>query len=387
MGRIKDLRVKIDEGTATEEEKTELEELETEATEADEEEKSIDAMVGKIMSKIEAKITAKEEKSIDTKEEKKDEFEGLSNEEKTVKFIKALISDDKMTLKVLSEGTNADGGFLVPTYWYPTLVEELREDAQIRSRATVIDNCPKQFNITSLVGRPIVKFRAEKAIKDTSTVTFNQVSLTPYSLACIVPITKELVEDSEVGGSIISLVTQKIAQAIAEKEDWAFTVGTGTAEPTGFDNYNATVHRIVTTPANVLTSDSLIDVVTRLGTKYLSRAVWVMNSITYRKAMQLKDSQNRYLFIADPTGKTPGSILGYPVIRQDDLPAARIWFGDLKGYYIGIRGGLTVDQSEQATLAGVGNLWEQNMVAIRVEERIDGELVDLDSMAVLTGTN
>lgn len=359
---------------------------ETEITETDEE-KQIDAMVDKILAKIEAKTEKKEEKIIETTELTKDAIDAMPKEERIQKFIVALLNNDKMQMKVLSEGTNADGGFLVPTVWYDQIVEEMRDDAVIRSRATVINNCPKQLNLTQLVGRPIVKFRAEKAVKDTSTVTFAQISLTPYSLACIVPMTKELVEDAEVGGGIISIVTSKIAEAIAEREDKAFAVDNGTASPTGIDNYSGTVHRSVTTPANVLTSDSLINAFYKLGAKYRSKSVWLMNSITLTKAMQLKDSQNRYLFIPDPTGTMAGTLLGRPVLEQNDLPATRIWLGDLKGYYIGVRGGLTIDQSEQATLEGVGNLWELNMVAIRVEERIDGELADLDAFVVINGTN
>jgi len=44
-------------------------------------------------------------------------------------------------------------------------------------------------------------------------------------------------------------------------------------------------------------------------------------------------------------------------------------------------------QSEEATITGVGNLFERNEIAIRVEERVDGELADLNSASVLTGTN
>jgi len=187
------------------------------------------------------------------------------------------------------------------------------------------------------------------------------------------------------------LITRLMATSLNQEMERTFAVGAGTTQPTGINAYAATVHRIVATPAGVLNADSLIDVVSRLDPLYLQNAVWIMNSITWRKAMQLKDSQNRYLFIADPTGKTPGTILGYPVLRIDSLPAANIWFGDLKGYYIGYRGGLSVSKSTEASITMAANqsinLFERNMFAIRIERRVDGELADLDSMVVLTGTN
>lgn len=272
--------------------------------------------------------------------------------------------------------------------WLNDIIMEMREDSQIRQRARVIPMTTDTLNITQLVSRPKASFRSEKAVKSTSTAQFDQISLTPYSLAVIVPLTQELSQDASVGltGSLIDLLTDLIATSMREREERAFISGNGTGQPTGIDNYAGTVHRIVATPANVINADSLIEVISRLGTKYLKNAVWIMNSVTWRKAMQLKDSQNRYLFIADPTGKTPGTILGYPVIRQDDLDQSHIWFGDLKGYIIGIREGMSVKVSDEATVASQ-SAFEQNLIYIRVEERIDAELADLDSMVVLTGCN
>lgn len=401
MGRIKDLREKIKSGEATDDEKVELTELEDEAkveeTEATEDEKSVSSFVDKILAVVEAK-TQKEEKVVETEVAEKSaddfttKFEGYNDDQKIVSFFKALRDGDAAKLKVMSVGSSADGGYLVPTILYNKLVEEMATLQQISSRATVIDPCPASLNIDQLIGKPKTYWVAEKAIKDTTTATFYQVDLTPYNVACIVVITNQLEEDAEVAAPISALITRLMAQSINSELERVFAVGVGTTQPTGINAYAGTVHRIVATPANVLAADSLIDVVSRLDPAYLQNAVWLMNSITWRKAMQLKDSQNRYLFIADPTGKTPGTILGYPVLRVDTLPAANIWFGDLKGYYIGYRGGMTVSKSTEASISqgsggGFINLFERNMFAIRVERRVDGELVDLDSMVVLTGCN
>ncbi len=387
MARIKELRDRVAKGEATEDEKKELQELEAEANESVEEEKAINLLVEKFFSKVEAKMDAKKDQEVVEEKEIDKEVKNMDPKERTKKFIVALIQNDKATLKVMSEGTNADGGFLVPTKWHDELVEEMREDAVIRPLATVIPNAPRTLNITQLATRPQVSFRGEKSIKDTSTVGFAQITLTPYSLACIVPLTKELADDAEVGGDIISLVTRVVGTAIAEREDKAFMVGSGTLEPTGIDNYQSSVPRSVTTPANVLTADSLITGFYKLGQKYRKRAVWLMNSVTMAKVQQLKDSQGRYLFNPDITGETAGTILGRPVYEQNDLTQARIWFGDIKGYWIADRGGISVDQSEEATLTGVGNLWEQNMIAVRVEKRVDGEMADVNAFVVIKNTN
>lgn len=397
MGRIKDLREKVKAGEATEDEKVELTELEEEAKVEEEEvtddEKAISAFVDKALEIIEAK-KVKEDKIVAEKVEIKEsgfeaEYKAMDKEKQMQEFYIALIKNDEPKLKVMST-TSADGGYLIPTVLYGEIVEEMRDDTVIRNYARVIPNCPAHLDIDQLIGRPKASWTAEKAIKDTTTATFDQIDLTPYTVAAIAVMTNKLIQDAEAGGFIVSFMTEKIAQAINETEDKAFAVGTGTTQPTGVNNYAATIHRINTTPANVLTSDSVITTYMSLGSKYRGRAYWLMNSITLTRARQLKDGQNRYLFNDDLTGGFVGTILGRPVLEQNDLPVGSIWLIDLKGYWIGDRGGITVSKSEDASISmGTDsiNLWERNMTGIRVEKRVDGELVDLDCAAVLTGAN
>jgi HK97 family phage major capsid protein len=395
MGRIKELRAKVKADEATPEEVAELTELEEEAvietSEAKDDEKSIEAVAEKLIKIMEAKSVAKdkivEEKTAEKETGFEAEYKAMEKSDQLATFYKALLGKDEAKLKVMAGGSGENGNYLVPTVLYNEIVEEMRNDVVIRKFARVIPNCPAQLAIDQLIGRPKASWTAEKAIKDTTTATFAQITLTPYVLAAIAVMTNQLIQDAEAGGFFVTYMTEKIATAINEKEDQAFATGSGTGQPTGLSSYAATVHRINTTPANVLTSDSLIATYMSLGQKYRSNGVWVMNNRTLTVAMQLKDSQNRYLFIADPTGSTPGTLLGRPVVEQDNLPIGQIWYGDLKGYWIGDRGGITIAKSEDATIDGVGNLFERNMTAIRVEKRVDAELVDLDSMTVLTGAN
>jgi len=359
------------------------EEIEEEA--AKESEKFM-ANIQKMIDASVAKLGEEKEEIKSTKEVTKDEVDKMDKSQRISEFYTALIQNDKQKLQVLAEGTNALGGYLVPAVLYQDIIEELRDSAIIRSKATIIDPCPPHLDITNLASRPKVYWRGESAVKSTSTAEFGQISLTPYSLAVIVVLTRELVADAVIPASMTSYITRLLSVAIAEEEDKVFTTGNGTGRPTGIDAYAATIHRIVTTPANVLVPDSIIEAFYRLGSQYRKNAVWIMNSLTLTKAMQLKDSQNRYLFVADPTGVLPGTLLGKPVFEQNDLTQSHIWLADLRGYVIGIREGITVMQSEEAYV-DTHSMFERNEIAIRVEERIDGETADLDSMVVITGTN
>jgi len=365
------------------EEKDKEEEIEEEAKEESE---KFMANIQKMIDASVAKLGEEKEEIKTTQEVTKGEVDKMDKAQRISEFYTALIRNDKQKLQVLAEGTNALGGFLVPAVLYGDIIEEMRDAAVIRSKATIIDPCPAHLDITNLASRPKVYWRGEKAVKSTSTAEFGQIALTPYSLAVIVVLTRELVADAVIPASMTSYITRLISTAIAEEEDKVFTTGAGTTQPTGIDAYAATIHRIIATPANVLVPDSLIQAFYRLGSQYRKNAVWIMNSLTLTKAMQLKDGQNRYLFVADPTGVLPGTLLGRPVFEQNDLTQSHIWLIDLRGYVIGIREGITVMQSEEAYVDS-HSLFERNEIAIRVEERIDGEVADLDAAVVITGTN
>ena len=131
MGRIKDLREKIADDKATDEEKEELKELEEEAVveteEAKEDEKSIEAVATKLMAIMEAKQVAKD-KVVEEKAETKEigfeaEYKAMDDDKKVITWLRALRDDDKPTLKaitaitipemvklkVMNVGSSADG--------------------------------------------------------------------------------------------------------------------------------------------------------------------------------------------------------------------------------------------------------------------------------------
>ena len=110
MGRIKELRDKVKAETATEDEKTELNELEEEAKvedeEATEDEKSIASVADALLKVIEAK-QVKSEKIVEEKAAEKEEgfaveYKEMEKEDQLKSFYKALLSDDKEKLKVMT---------------------------------------------------------------------------------------------------------------------------------------------------------------------------------------------------------------------------------------------------------------------------------------------
>lgn len=412
MGRIKDLQDKLAKDGLSDEEQKEIDELLAEAKgekspediieeeakkltdsimkTVEETNKERDEKLDKVLKMLEDKKEEKQESgfivdktlgkiSVKELEEKEVKLPGRENKtyksvsQKTVEFINALFQGDKQKIQILVEGTNALGGFLVPEEWANVIDEDRRDAVVMRQLAEVINVTSDTFHYPLLDTRPHVSWRSEAAVKATSTVQWNEIVLTPYSLAAIVTLSNELVADASIGGSIVNAVSRVLVQAIAEEEETQFWTGNGSGKPTGVDNYTFVTIDAGAGASDTNRADAYIKAWARLPQGYRNGAVWVMNNRTMGKLRTLKDGQNNYLL--QGLGQSPQPVLlGRPVYEVNALGDGKAFFGDFSAYKIAQREGVRVDTSDTATVASK-SAFENNLLHIRVEERVDGELV------------
>lgn len=427
MGELKDLRKKKEDGELTDEEKKKLEELEqdieeskpVEVNEPDDEEKAIEELSNKLASRFQEKIAplteladrlekqgqpiveTKESKfivdpqmgkiSVDKLDEVKVEVPGRKSagkqfhevSKKTIHFIQAMMSNDRQKLQTLVEGTGASGGFLVPEDFVNILIEDRRDLGVMRQLATVLNVSTDTIHIPTLGSRPKAFWRAEAAVKSTTTVTFGEVVLTPYSLAAIVPMSNELVADAALGGDIVSIVSRVLSKALAEEEENAFWTGDGTGEPTGINTYT---YRTVAAGAGASDSaraDAIIRSLYTLDQGYRGSAAFVANRNTWSRVATIKDSQNNYLLSGLGDAATP-TLRGRATYEVNDLEDGVMFLGDFSYYYIADRQGIQVDTSTEATVASQ-SAFERNLTFVRAEERVDGEMTLTDAVVEITG--
>lgn len=305
--------------------------------------------------------------------------------QKSVEFLSALYSGDKQKLQILSEGTAADGGYLVPEEFANVIIEDIRDASIMRNFASVMTTQSDTVHIPSLVSRPKAAWRAEKATKNTSTATFTENVLTPYSLAAIVPLSNELVADAQlgVGGSIVNYIAGLMGVSIAEKEEQAFWTGSGSGQPTGVVGNTGRTIAAGAGATDTVRADSLINAYQNTPQGYRKRAVWVMNMGTLYEVGRLKDSQNRYL-LTDLAGAPTQTIKGRPVYESNFLAGGTALFGDFSYYQIVDREGISVRVSDEATVAG-SSAFEKNLTYVRVEKRVDGEFLLPAAATTVTG--
>ena len=305
-------------------------------------------------------------------------------------FVALLDCDKKAAAEVatklgpLVEGTPARGGFLVPVILANFLTDIMDDMAVIKSRSRVIDMAgmkTDQLDISGFATSPVVSWTNEAEDKSTTSMTFGQISLTPYKLAAIDSLSKELRDDSPF--NVVQIYAEKLARVVATEEDRVFMVGTGAGQPTGIDTY--ALRNI--NAGGALGYNHINSLYWFLPQAYRQRAYWIMNSRTLAAIHNFVDTNGRP--IIQPTGtlteaSLPG-LKGRPILENNHATSDRIWFGDLQQYYIATKGPLEIDTSEEASIGDV-NLWQRNLIGIRVEERIDAELEPTEAFVEIQNT-
>ena len=182
---------------------------------------------------------------------------------------------------------------------------------------------------------------------------------------------RELFADSAIG--ILDYLSTVWARSFAQEEDRVFTVGTGTGQPKGLNQYSITS----VTAASTL-ADTAIALFYALPVQYRRRASFAMHNSAFATLRGEKDggATGGYVWTERLADAAP-TILGRPVIEINDLPTnlgagtdeSEIYFGDFSYYLIGDREEMGVE----TTTVGAG-AFENHQVAFKAWERIDGKL-------------
>jgi HK97 family phage major capsid protein len=290
----------------------------------------------------------------------------LTAEEKTKAFAHALFTADQASLKLLSEGTNADGGFTVPQDFYNKLIMEINEKAVMRPLVTVIPMKTNVLTIPTGAHGPEVYWTAEGVTKTTTTMDFAQPTITAYKMASIIYLTDELIEDSAF--DLVNVLISRFADRVAAEEDKVIINGAGTTQPVGIF-VNATV--ATRACSGNLDFDDIIDLIYDLPAKYRANAKFLVHPTNVKELRKLKDGNSRYLWQDAVAIGQPATIYGYPVIENYWCPEGQIAFGDYKeAYWLGDRQKMTVKITNDTETT-----FTQDKTAIRIVERIGGDVI------------
>lgn len=281
----------------------------------------------------------------------------------------------------LSEGTDSAGGFSIPTTVLPQFIDRLRSKTQfIQAGAKTVILDDMRTRIMRIATDPAPTWRAENSAVTESDPTFDAVDLVPKSLAVLVKVSVELLQDSV---NAAAALEQALIGALSVELDRAALFGTGTLQPLGL--YNQSGINTVSMGTNGATPtnyDPLIDALyeTELdNAEAPTAAIW--HPRTARTFRKLKDTTNQ------PLQSLP-AISDLPLLASTSVPVTQvqgtssdcstILMGDFTRALLGIRQELRIQVLNETYM---GNL----QVGFLAHLRADVAFERADAFCRITG--
>jgi HK97 family phage major capsid protein len=269
--------------------------------------------------------------------------------------------------KVLQEGIDDQGGYFVPFDLMNTIIARKPTPTRVAGNVFSINTTRDALTIPQVVyttddiyttGIRVNWTGEVPASSSTTRVStepvFGQVTIPIFTAMMSMPITNDLLEDSEV--ALMPWLESKFQETIDILYDDMILNGTGIGKPMGIlANPDGTgqVASVVTGAASTLTLDGLLDLTEALPEQYDMNAQLIFNKTNTGKAIRkLKDGEGRPIVsngFADMgyAGGRYNEVNGYPFIWSGLMPNVGastfpIIFGDLMGYYLVRRVGFSV---------------------------------------------
>lgn len=259
----------------------------------------------------------------------------------------------------LSSDNNPSGGFVVPEEMDSTISRVLSTVSAVRGIARVVTMNSAEYSTLVSQGGANGGWVAERDSRSsTTTPTLAQIDVPGMELYANPGITQTLLDDASL--NIEQWLADEVAITFAEMEGEAFVSGDGVKRPRGFLSYGTVANAsyawgsigFVKTgaAADFATSnpiDNVMDLFGALRPGYRNNGTFVSNDATITAMRKFKDSTGNLIW-APPTVDNPQTILGKPVVTDENMPsvganAFPLAFGDFqRGYLIADRIGTRV---------------------------------------------
>jgi len=313
--------------------------------------------------------------------------------EKVGQFFRALSRRDFDKVRSLSEGTDADGGYLVHPEFIRDVLRVADETGLARKFCRKIPMKSTEKSISTLSNGVSTYWVGEGAAITASKPEFGKKTINAKKLAGLAFGTNELIDDAE-DAEIFTLLRDLFVDAFTAEEDAQFLRGDGTTF-TGILNETGT--NVVTMGAGDTTFDKLDandlnKVMRAVATKYKKGTPkWFLSQDVLGIIERLQDTQGQYIYRKPIDGEV-GTLWGYPIVVTDAMEITSaadtkfIAFGDAKYVALGDRKKITFEEAREATINYDGsdyNLFQQDQKAIRGIERVGFKVLIPEAFSIL----
>lgn len=320
-------------------------------------------------------------------------YASTSEKQRLKDFVKSVFMKDRNAMskvynsfgmeKALSEGTTTAGGFLVPDQFRTQVIHVAEIYGKARQEANVFGFSGDTLYLTTDNGVVSVAWTAENNPIPHSQPVFAQPSISIKKLAGITAMSNELLADAQF--DIVAYLAQLFGEQIAYKEDLAFFTGDGTStygSITGLTNFASTsVQTMTSTSIADITAQDINNLVFKVPTKYRSGAKLYMHPTIFSYIKTNQATTGEYI-IVDPTNPNQNpKMFGYDVVEVEAMPTSDaanspyVGFSNMRRHcYFADRQSMGIAIGTEGTVNS-DNLFEKDMSAVRVTERIGGTWV------------
>lgn len=296
--------------------------------------------------------------------------------------------------KAVNLTTGADGGFALPEEIASTVQARLVEISPVRSVATVVQVSTSDYKrlldirgtSSGWVGEATARTETNSPQLAERVASMGEVYANPM-------VTQQALDD--IFFNVEQWIAESIATQFAVVEGTAFVTGNGTNRPRGILNYSTaatadsgraegTLQHINTGVSGDFAAsnkaDVLFSVVYALKAGHRPGSVWMTNKAILAEMRAFKDTTGQYLWQPGLTTGQPSTLLGYPVVEAEDVPAKAanslsIAFGNFRNGYC------VVDR------VGVRSLRDpftnKPYVGFYTTKRVGGMLLDSEAIKVV----
>jgi HK97 family phage major capsid protein len=236
-----------------------------------------------------------------------------------------------------SVGTTTAGGFTVPQGFLNQLEASLLAFGGMREVATVLRTAEgNDLPIPTVSDHANVgAILAENTQVAEQDITFGQITLKAYKYSSkLIRVSAELLQDSAI--DLESFIGGALGERIARILNTHFTTGDNSSKPQGITASGAGV---TAASATAITYGELVELQHSVDPSYRANARFMMHDSTFKAIRKLLDGQNRPIFQPDITAASPGTLLGSPIVINQDCAtiaasAKAVFFGDFSKYII-----------------------------------------------------
>lgn len=245
-----------------------------------------------------------------------------------------------------------------------------------------------------VTGDPSAAFVAEGAAKPVADPTLAKKTMVPHKIAVIEAVSDELLEDRN---ALVNHLVDRLPGAFAKAiDEEVIKDGTQSGALANFGYLGAAQQ--ISTATDMY--GGLVNAEFAIGDKLYTISDFVFSAKAKKALREAKDNNGRPIFdnwnLQD--GRVASVALGYPIVFNNHAHIAGVagskpeiigFAGQWDKFLFGVRDGLTIDFSKEASIVTAGgdtiNCFQDNMTAIRAEMRIGTLIQDIDAFAKLAG--